>query len=44
MAMDHMVNEATDPVDATLGHNTKLKWQQVHKQAKKRNAGQGQEG
>ena len=44
MAMDHLVHEATDPVDATLGHHTKLKWQQVHKQAKKRNAGQGEEG
>jgi FkbM family methyltransferase len=35
MAMDHLVHEATDPVDATLGHNTQLKWQAVHTTAKK---------
>ena len=34
MAMDHLVHEATDPVDATLGHNTLLKWQAMHERAR----------
>ena len=39
MAMDHLVHEATDPVDATLGHNTRLKWQAVHGEKAKKLAG-----